>query len=544
MSLIYLAEDRLRDRPVVLKFLRDDLLDHPRLVERFRREADAASVLKHPNIIDVYGAESFGRWPALVMEYIKGTDLARLIEQTGPVPVRIGCEIIRQAALGLQYSFERGMVHRDIKPSNLMLSVGRTVKILDFGLAKMRSELSIDADLTSTGAFLGSVDYMAPEQADDPRLADIRADLYSLGCTFYHLLSGAPPFQGMAFQVLEAHQKLEPAPLRERRPDVPAALAGLVGTMMAKEPARRFQTPGELARALSPFLKVRGEAAALPRPKVRRADQRAPSPGAADRIGFKTVAVATASGPRPRRRWGVALACAACAVGLVAAALAGAGSYRRAALKAELVIETDLPNAEVFVTQAGKRVAAINTRQADRIELEPGRYDLDLPPGTSRLRISRETLTLRRGDRIIVSVRRFAFQPDESTAIYLKLLERMRWWIPVDATYDRRPDHFRRSGSDQEAALARAYGRRPDSFRRSKYNRDTANLHRFMTFGPLGAGDFQSAESRYTVGVQLARHGWIELALAAFENGDRGPARVSRCALQSRSRPAESGPTA
>jgi hypothetical protein len=253
MGLIYLADDRQESRSVVLKFLREDLLDWPRLVERFRREAAAATLLKHRNIVEAYGLEPFGRWPALVMEYVQGTDLARLIEKAGPVPVRVGCELIRQAALGLQYSFEQEMVHRDIKPSNLMVSVAGTVKILDFGLAKMQSELSVDAALTSTRAFLGSVDYIAPEQAEDPRVADIRADIYSLGCTLYHLLSGVPPFQGTAFEVLEAHRSERAASLHIRRPEVPSQLAAVVARMMSKEPGRRFQSPVAVARALAPF---------------------------------------------------------------------------------------------------------------------------------------------------------------------------------------------------------------------------------------------------------------------------------------------------
>jgi serine/threonine protein kinase len=253
MGLVYLADDLQENRAVVLKFLREDLLDRPRLVERFRREAAAATLLKHPNIVAAYGIEPFGRWPALVMEYVQGTDLARLIKKAGPVPIRIGCELIRQAGVGLQHSFERGMVHRDIKPSNLIVSNAGTVKILDFGLAKMQSELSVGAGLTSTGALLGSVDYIAPEQLDDPRLADLRADIYSLGCTLYHLLSGVPPFQGTALEVLEAHRSLEPRPLTEVRPELPSELAVLVAWMMAKKPGRRFQTPAEVARRLMPF---------------------------------------------------------------------------------------------------------------------------------------------------------------------------------------------------------------------------------------------------------------------------------------------------
>jgi tRNA A-37 threonylcarbamoyl transferase component Bud32 len=253
MGIVYLADDRLENRAVVLKLLREDLLDRPGLVERFRREAAAAALLKHPNIVEAYGAEPFGRWPALVMEYIRGTDLAQLIDKAGPVPVRVGCELIRQAAIGLQYSFEQRMVHRDIKPSNLMVSIDGTVKILDFGLAKIQSELSADAGMTSTDAFLGSVDYMAPEQLDDPRLADIRADIYSLGCTLYHLLSGAPPFQGTALEVLEAHHSREAPTLDKQRPGIPAELAAIVARMMAKPPDSRFQSPREIVQALQRF---------------------------------------------------------------------------------------------------------------------------------------------------------------------------------------------------------------------------------------------------------------------------------------------------
>jgi tetratricopeptide (TPR) repeat protein len=514
MGLIYLADDLVEGRPVVLKFLREDLLDHPRLVERFRREAAAATLLKHPNIVEAYGTEPFGRWPALVMEYVQGMDLARLIDQKGPVRVHVGCKLIRQAALGLQYSFEQGMVHRDIKPSNLMLGVDGRVKILDFGLAKMQSELSVDIGLTSTGALVGSVDYMSPEQADDPRLADIRADIYSLGCTFYYLLSGAPPFQGMTFEIFEAHQRIEATPLDERRPDVPAALAALVATMMAKEPARRFQTPGEVAHALLPFREAGDEAVASPGASRRRFNRPVPSPGAAQEMGFQPNVASTASrpGPKPRRRWGLALAGA---LGLVAAVLAGASAYRWDTRKAELVIETDLPNAEVFVTQAGKRVTTVFTGRTRRIELQPGRYDLAFPPGAADLRISRETLTLRPGDRVVASVRRVPAQPDESIGTYLKFLDQVpatfglfdarsqqytdvARGIPVDALYDRRPPHDRGPLADKDYL-------------------------RGMMDSDLSTGiSLRSAETRYTLGVLLARHGWRDLAIPTFELAIRG----------------------
>ena len=507
MGLIYLADDQVENRPVVLKFLREDLLDRPRLVERFRREAAAATQLKHPNIVEAYGTEPFGRWPALVMEYVRGTDLARLDEKAGPVPVRVACRLIHQAALGLHYSFERGMVHRDIKPSNLMLGVDGTVKILDFGLARMQSELSVNAGLTSTGAILGSVDYMATEQADDPRLADIRADIYSLGCTFYHLLSGAPPFHGMTFEIFGAHQNIEAAPLDERRPDVPAALAVLVAKMMAKEPAQRFQTPGEVAQAFLPFLKEDVQAFAPPGPATRRFDHPVPDPGATDGVEPHSAAASITSPPgsKPRRRWRRALVGA---VGLVAAMLAGAGAYRWTTLKAELVIETDVWNGELLVTRAGKRVATVLIGPNKRIELDPGRYDLALPLGAFDLRISTETLALRPGDRAVVSVRRVPAQPDESIAIYLKWIDRVPArvelvftpqdvnaapGIPVDALYDRRPREYKSTLGVKQA------------------------FSYMLGFDSQTGTSYQSAATRCQLGTLLARHGWTELAIPVFE---------------------------
>jgi hypothetical protein len=254
MGFIHLAHDRQENRNVVLKFIREEFLDNPGLVERFSREALAATRLKHPNIVEAYGLERFGRWSALVMEFIDGTNLARLVAKKGPLPLAVACELIRQAAIGLQYSFEQGMVHRDIKPSNLMVTGGGKVKILDFGLAKMHSELFTDAGQTSTGAFLGSVEYMSPEQAEDPRLADIRSDIYSLGCTFYYLLSGGPPFHGSTIEVLEAHHSREAPFLSKVRPEISDGLSALVARMTKKAPVRRFQTPGVVAQALTSFL--------------------------------------------------------------------------------------------------------------------------------------------------------------------------------------------------------------------------------------------------------------------------------------------------
>src|SRR5262249_5306707 len=157
----------------------------------------------------------------LVMEFVAGTDLSKIVKNNGPLPVAQACEYIRQVALGLQHAFERGLVHRDIKPSNLFVTQdGARVKILDFGLARLGETESEHASttLTQEGSVMGTVDYIAPEQALDSHQVDIRADLYSLGCTFYHLLTGRAPFPGgEALAKLLKHCLEEPKPLRQLR---------------------------------------------------------------------------------------------------------------------------------------------------------------------------------------------------------------------------------------------------------------------------------------------------------------------------------------
>src|SRR5262249_4822450 len=159
------------------------------------------------------------------------------------------CEWGRQAAVGLQYIHERGLVHRDIKPSNLFLVEHRRVKILDLGLAVLKTDQGSSSGLTEKGQVLGTIDYMAPEQWEDSRAADIRADIYSLGCTLYHLLAGKPPFDSRDYpsvmKQMWAHAQAPVPPLRERRPEVPEPVVDVVERMLAKKPSDRFQTPGE-----------------------------------------------------------------------------------------------------------------------------------------------------------------------------------------------------------------------------------------------------------------------------------------------------------
>ncbi len=270
MGVVYQAEHKMMERQVAIKVISKSVLDHPEALARFEGEVRAAAKLKHPNIVAAYDAERAGDLHMLVMEYVDGVDLAKVLKRKGPLPILNACHYVRQAALGLKHAHEEGMVHRDVKPQNLMLTPKGQVKVLDFGLARLASERK-GAGLTQDGAFMGTPEYVSPEQATDARTADIRADIYSLGCTLYALLAGRPPFAGEATpmkQVL-AHIEKEAAPLSEVRPEVPAELSAVVARMLAKDPARRYQTPGDVAQALTPFCKAAPKEAAPAAPPGR-----------------------------------------------------------------------------------------------------------------------------------------------------------------------------------------------------------------------------------------------------------------------------------
>ena len=259
MGVVYLAHNRLMGRDEVLKVMGRQIVEKPGVLDRFLREIRAVAKLRHPNIVSAYSATRIGESIVFSMEYVEGLDLSKIVKAKGPLPVAHACNFIHQAALGLQHAHEEGLVHRDIKPHNLMLSRKgdkATVKVLDFGLARVTREEKIDGGLTLEGQALGTPDYIAPEQILDAHNADIRADIYSLGGTLYYLLTGHPPFKANSlYDMYQAHISRNADPLNLVRPEVPAELAALVAKMMAKDPSRRFQTPGEVAPALTPFFK-------------------------------------------------------------------------------------------------------------------------------------------------------------------------------------------------------------------------------------------------------------------------------------------------
>lgn len=266
MGQVFKARHVRLNRIVALKRIREDHMTKPVALKRFLREVRLAAGLSHPNIISIYDAEEEGNACFLIMEYIEGRDLAEIVKEEGPIPWEQALEYIRQTALGLDYAHKNGLIHRDIKPHNLLVShrhynakqnqqaktspsLGE-VKILDLGVARLLEgdDATQSTTLTREGVVVGTIDYLSPEQARSSHKVDARADLYSLGCTLYHMLTGRTPFPGdSALDKLLKHQTEEAIPVCEVQSDIPAVVGELVSRLMKKELDKRCQSASELA---------------------------------------------------------------------------------------------------------------------------------------------------------------------------------------------------------------------------------------------------------------------------------------------------------
>jgi serine/threonine-protein kinase len=250
MGKVYRAVDNALGRPVALKILPASMASNPAVLERFRREARHAARLVHKHIVTLY---EYGQDPDtglyfLAMEYIQGVDLAEFIHRKGRIGPEEARRILIQAVKALGHAFEQGVTHRDIKPSNFLLAEQErriVVKLTDFGLARAVDDEEFR--VTRAGSTVGTIDYLAPEQARDSATADVRSDIYSLGCTFYHMLAGHPPFpEGGLGERVYKHMEVPPPDVRQFNPQVSAALWRVLQRMLAKEPLDRYQTPDEL----------------------------------------------------------------------------------------------------------------------------------------------------------------------------------------------------------------------------------------------------------------------------------------------------------
>lgn len=393
MGVVYRAKNKLMDRVEVLKVVNRSLLTRPGAAERFQREIQSAAKLQHPNVVAAYSVLQLDGLLVFCMEYVPGNDLGKLVESRGPLPPANACYYAQQVAHGLQHAHEKGMIHRDIKPANLIVFVDRekkrhVVKILDFGLAKVSNDRGFDPatnagrganarpDLTGEGLMLGTPDYIAPEQILDAQKADIRADIYSLGCTLYFLLTGRPPFRGAtAYELLLKHHDEAATPLNEVRPDVPPALAAVVAKMMAKDAAQRYQTPTEVAKALAPFVTKTPPAVSVPPPE--RTPAAAPTAVRQSTVGATADTPAEplpndSPGGAPRRlfpawMWPALAACAAFAllVGLVAG-----GVFKVKTRDGVIVLEGLPADADVLVD--GETVTVSRNGDVARVSVNKG----------------------------------------------------------------------------------------------------------------------------------------------------------------------------
>ena len=250
MGTVFLAVDDSLNRTVALKVLPKDRAENPVLVRRFKAEGQAAAHLEHPNIVRVFEAGEADGFLYMALEYIEGIDVHELVERRGVVPIKRSTDIIRQTALALQHAHDKGIVHRDIKPSNLLIKRDGSVKLADLGLARSIDD-TLETNITRAGTTVGTVDYMAPEQARNSKAADVRSDIYSLGCTWYHMLTGHPPFpEGSMTNKLQAHAVGKRPDPRAENGRVPEGIVAVIQRMMAANPENRYQDPAALLEDL------------------------------------------------------------------------------------------------------------------------------------------------------------------------------------------------------------------------------------------------------------------------------------------------------
>lgn len=309
MGHVFRARHCRMNRVVALKVLSRQAMENPKTVQRFFQEVEAAARLTHPNIVTAYDAGESEGLHFLVMELVQGRDLGKVVAEDGPMSVHDAVKAIKQAATGLAYAHEKGLVHRDIKPDNMLLDENRNVRILDMGIARLVDTAEIDSEgkthdsslltvsgsrnLTMEGTVMGTVAFMPPEQTVDSKQVDQRADLYSLGCTLYYLLSGKPPFEEQTVRdMVMAHRQKDPPRIRALRDDVPAELDLLILKCMAKSPEQRFSNCDELIADLEKFDSELASSSLTAEPEMDRPASPSPQP----------ASPAMASGPPPSPR--------------------------------------------------------------------------------------------------------------------------------------------------------------------------------------------------------------------------------------------------
>ncbi len=306
MGSVYLCEHTLMRRRVAVKVLPASRVDDASSLERFYREARAVAALDHPNIVRAYDIDHENKIHFLVMEHVDGSSLQDIVKKAGPLDPLRAAHYISQSALGLEHAHRvAGLVHRDIKPGNILVDRTGVVKLLDMGLARFFND---EQDLITKKYdenVLGTADYLAPEQVVDSHNVDIRADIYSLGGTFYYCLTGRTPFgEGNVAQKLIWHQTRQPKPIRTFRSDVPEEITAIIEKMMAKDRSQRFQTPQEVAEALTVWIQT-----PIPPPPETEMPRYSPAVSrvvaAPTLLATSKAAIKTSQTPTPQKNWQV-----------------------------------------------------------------------------------------------------------------------------------------------------------------------------------------------------------------------------------------------
>ncbi len=265
MGLVFRARDTTLARIVALKVLTPEQTADGEVLLRFRNEAQTAARLNHEGVVQVYHAGEDGGVAYIAFEFIEGMNVRTLVEKRGVLPPHEAIHYTYQVAEALAHAAAHHVVHRDIKPSNILITAEGQAKLIDLGLARLYKSGEDADDLTASGVTLGTFDYISPEQARDPRTADVRSDIYSLGCTLFFMLTGRPPFvEGTVLQKLLQHHSEEPPDVRQFRPELPPEVSRLLRKMMAKDPRRRFQDPSQLLDALARLADIVGVASSAP----------------------------------------------------------------------------------------------------------------------------------------------------------------------------------------------------------------------------------------------------------------------------------------
>ena len=410
MGVVYLARHRELGREVALKILPPLPGDQDQHTARFLREIRTSGSLDHPAIARATDAGNVDGVQFMAMEYVQGSDLSAIAKRVGRLKIADVCQIARGVAQGLEYAHSRGVIHRDIKPSNVMLDESGAVKILDFGLARLSHWDDPLAELTTVGQLMGTLDYMAPEQAENPGGVDFRADLYSLGAMMFRLLCGRSPLVASPhlsplskLQLLTRHDLPR---LSTLRPDVPEELAELVDRMLAKSLDDRPASAARVEEAVGPWCEGSDLAALVEQAATAEADPADSIPAALSRPFTSSVAAgreprdSRGGGGDGRRRWGW-IAGALLPLSLIAAVVITLQTERGL-----LVIESEIDDVQVELRRDGEKVKDLQIETgANTTRVWGGKYEVRLAEGSDRVTIDQDHFEIRRGETVVARIR-------------------------------------------------------------------------------------------------------------------------------------------